>query len=102
VATVVRREAGEPPAAILHRVHKHILVAFTFCRYDVRPIAPFSNCSGIFSSSAVICGYVIIHGFDGFPHRPPVNDFFVVHSDDIAATFLLGFLLILFLRFYIH
>jgi hypothetical protein len=32
---------------------------------------------------------VIIHGFDGifFPESPLVNDFFVVHSNDIAPTF---------------
>jgi hypothetical protein len=36
---------------------------------------------------------VIIHGFDGifFPERPPMNDFFVVHSDDIAPAFFVRF-----------
>jgi hypothetical protein len=92
-ANVVRRrgggEAGETPAAILHRVHEHILVAFALqvCCPTYR--APFLLLPVFFSSSGVICGSVIIHGFDGifFPESPLVNDFFVVHSNDIAPTF---------------
>jgi hypothetical protein len=67
-----RREGGETPAVILHRVHEHILVAFA-CRYAVRPIAAFPRAHGIFSAR-VICPCVIIHVFDGFFLRQPPGE----------------------------
>jgi hypothetical protein len=57
-----------------------------------------------FSSSGGICAYVIIHGFDGFfsPRGPGEWVFCCSFRWYCCYFFLLGFLLTLFLRFYIH